>query len=163
MNKFIKSTLATGALVALGSVNAATVTPAPTFVVSANVPSLCRATAAPLNFNTYTPEGGDVVRCTTGTTFNVGLNAGAAPGATLTTRAMVNGANQLAYSLFRDAARTQNWGVTIGTDTQAGVGAGIAPANAVSVPVYGRIVDSVANQNVPAGNYTDTITVTVTF
>ncbi len=65
--------------------------------------------------------------------------------------------------LFTDAARTTNWGQTIGTDTVTGTGAGFAVANAVALNVYGRVPDTVANQSVPAGNYTDTVTVTVTW
>lgn len=170
MKNFKKIAAATGSMLIAGSLNAATVTPAPTFQVTATVPAICRATATALAFGTYTQGNGDVdatsavsVRCTRNTGFTVGLNAGATGGATVTTRAMLNGTEQLAYSLFRDAGRTQNWGQTVGTDTQAGTGNGIAPANAVALTVYGRIVDSTANQNVPAGAYTDTITVTVEY
>ena len=48
---------------------------------------------------------------------------------------MLNGTNQLAYSLFRDAGRTQNWGQTIGTDTTTGTGTG---ANQ-TLTIYGRV------------------------
>lgn len=170
MKSFNKYAAAAGSLLFVGSLNAATVTPSPTFQVTATVPAICRASATALGFGTYSQGDGDVdststisVRCTTGTGFTVGLNPGATTGATVSTRAMLNGANQLAYSLFRDAARTQNWGQTIGTDTVAGTGAGIAPASAVALTVYGRIVDSTANQGVPAGSYADTVTVTVTY
>jgi spore coat protein U-like protein len=170
MKNITKVAAAVGSLLVVGSLNAATVTPSPTFQVTATVPAICRATASALAFGTYTQGNGDVdgtsavsVRCTTGTGFTVGLNAGGTTGATVTTRSMLSGTNQLGYSLFRDSGRTQNWGQTIGTDTLAGTGAGIAPASAVALTVYGRIVDSTANQNVPAGSYTDTITVTVTY
>jgi spore coat protein U-like protein len=159
-----------GSLLVSSGLNAATVTPSPTFAVTATVPTTCKATASALAFGTYTQGSGDVdntstvaVRCTTGTGFTVGLSAGATGGATVLTRSMLSGANQLAYSLFRDAGRTLNWGNTIGTDTVAGTGAGVALASAVNLTVYGRIVDSTANQSVPAGSYTDTITVTVTY
>lgn len=168
MHKFAKIAAAVGALLAVGTLNATTVTPAPTFQVTATVPAVCLASATAMAFGTYTQGAGDDlqtsavnVRCTTGTAFTVGLNAGATAGATVTTRAMLNGTNQLAYQLFRDAGRTQNWGTTAGTDTVAGTGTGVA--NTVALTVYGRIVDSTANQNVPAGNYTDTVTVTVTY
>jgi spore coat protein U-like protein len=170
MKNFTKVAAAVGSLLVVGSLNAATVTPSPTFQVTATVPAICRATASTLAFGTYTQGNGDVdststvsVRCTRNTGFTVGLNAGATGGATVTTRSMLSGAEPLAYSLFRDAGRTQNWGQTIGTDTVAGTGAGIAPANAVALTVYGRIVDSTANQNALAGTYTDTITVTVEY
>lgn len=170
MNKICKVAAAVASSLIVSGLNAATVTPSPQFTVSATVPAICRASASALNFGTYTQGSGDVdssstisVRCTSGTAFTVGLNPGATSGATVTSRAMLSGANQLSYSLFRDNGRTQNWGQTIGTDTVAGTGAGVAPASAVALTVYGRIVDDAANQTVPAGTYTDTVTVTVTY
>ena len=54
------------------------------------------------------------VTCTNTTTFNIGLNAGTATGATVTTRKMTGPASAtLNYKLFRDSARTQNWGNTV--------------------------------------------------
>jgi spore coat protein U-like protein len=69
---------------------------------------------------------------------------------------MQSGVNLLAYGLFRDAAFTQNWGITIGTDTQVGTGNGSAQA----ITVFGQLP---ANQFVTPGAYADTITATVTF
>jgi spore coat protein U-like protein len=168
MHKFIKATLIAGTMVAVGGANAATTTT--TFPVTATVATNCLVSATALAFGTYAQGGGAVdqtstvnVRCSNGTPFNVGLNAGATGGATVTTRAMLNGTNQLAYSLFSDAGRTTNWGNTVGTDTRTGTGAGFAAANIQALTVYGRVTDSVANQGVPAGAYTDTVTVTVTW
>jgi spore coat protein U-like protein len=168
MQKLIKAAVFTGVLATAGAASAATTTT--TFAVTATVATNCLVSASPLAFGTYAQGGGNLdqtstvnVRCSNGTPFNVGLNPGATGGATVTTRRMVNGANQLAYSLFSDAGRTTNWGDVIGTDTVAGVGAGFAVGNTVALNVYGRVPDSVANQGVPAGNYTDTVTVTVTW
>ncbi|SDR61432.1 Spore coat protein U (SCPU) domain-containing protein [Rhizobiales bacterium GAS191] len=97
------------------------------------------------------------VQCTNTTPYNVGLNAGA-NGGSVTTRQMKGGpTNQLInYSLSSDAARTVNWGQTIGTDTVAGTGNGSQQA----YTVYGRVPP----QTTPSpGTYTDTITVTVTY
>jgi spore coat protein U-like protein len=66
------------------------------------------------------------------------------------------GAAVLGYSLFSDAARTVNWGQTIGTDTVTGTGNGSAQA----ITVYGQ---ATAGQFVAPGAYTDTITATVTY
>jgi spore coat protein U-like protein len=168
MQKFIKAAVFSGVLATVGAANAATTTT--TFAVTATVATNCLVSATPLVFGTYLQGNGDhdqqstiSVRCSNGTPFNVGLNPGATGGATVTTRRMVNGANQLAYQLFSDTTRTTNWGQTIGTDTKTGTGAGFAVANAVALNVYGRVPDTVANQSVPAGNYTDTVTVTVTW
>jgi spore coat protein U-like protein len=168
MHKFLKVTLVAGALAAVGVANAATRTT--TFPVTATVATNCLVSAAALGFGTYTQGNGDVdatsvvsVRCSTGLAFNVGLDAGLTGGATVTTRRMLSGANQLAYSLFQEVARTTNWGNTVGTDTRTGTGAGFAAANIQALTVFGRVPDSVANQGVPAGAYTDTVTVTVTY
>lgn len=97
------------------------------------------------------------VQCTNTTAYNIGLDKGA-NGASVTARLMKGGPSNetIAYSLYRDSARTLNWGVTIGTDTQAGTGTGAAQ----TYTVYGRI----GQQNTPTpGLYTDTITITVTY
>lgn len=81
---------------------------------------------------------------------------------TYTARTMRSGGNILNYQLYRDSARTQVWGNgTAGTFTQTLTGGttGGGTRN-YSTTVYGRIT---ALQNVPAGAYLDTITVTVTF
>ena len=168
MNKIFSAGLVAAALVATGSASAATTTT--TFHVTATVATNCLVSASALAFGTYTQGSGNVnqtstvsVNCSLGTTFNVGLNAGATPAATVTTRKMVNGANQLAYTLFSDTGRTTNWGNTVGTDTVARTGNGFGVGNVVALTVYGQVPDNAANQVLPAGNYTDTVTVTVTF
>ena len=65
------------------------------------------------------------VACTPGTAYTVSLNASTGTGSTITDRRMASaGGGSLKYQLFRDAARTQNWGNTPGTDTQGGTGNG---------------------------------------
>ena len=96
------------------------------------------------------------VQCTNTTPFNIGLNAGTASGATVTTRKMTNGANTVNYSLYSDPGRSVNWGNTVGTDTVASTGNGASQ----SFTVYGRV----PAQTTPApATYTDTVTVTVTY
>jgi spore coat protein U-like protein len=174
MHKFIKSAIAASILAAAGasSVDAATATT--TFNVTATVLARCLATANTLAFGNYDPGVAAIdqtstisVRCTRGTNFSVGLNAGLTSGATVTTRRMrsaANTADELSYTLFTDAARTTNWDNTGGTGVVTGTGNGIAPASAVALTVYGRIPDTAANQNAAvAADYADTITVTVTY
>jgi spore coat protein U-like protein len=144
-------------------VHAATTTT--TFPVTATVQTACSVSANPLNFGNYDPTSATPLDatttlsalCTIGTSYTVGLNAGTASGATVTTRRMTNGANTLNYALYRDAGRTNNWGNTPGTDTPP---ATTAPVGASSLTVYGRVP---AGQNVPAGGYADTITVTLNY
>jgi spore coat protein U-like protein len=97
-----------------------------------------------------------VVNCSNTTPYTVSLGAGNGVGATTTVRKMSAGANTVNYALFRDAARTQIWGNTIGTDTVAGIGTG---ANQ-SISIFARV----APQGVLApGAYTDTVAVTITY
>lgn len=96
------------------------------------------------------------VQCTTSTPYNIGLDAGAGSGATVTTRKMTNGGSTVNYSLYSDTGRTTVWGNTIGSNTVTGTGSG----SAQSFTVYGRV----PVQATPAsGAYTDTVTVTVTY
>jgi spore coat protein U-like protein len=133
-----------------------------TFGVTATVQATCLVSATPLAFGTYTgavatSTSAVSVTCTNTTPYNLGLSAGLATGATVTTRKMTGpGAAVLGYSLFSDAARTVNWGQTIGTDTVTGTGNGSAQA----ITVYGQ---ATAGQFVAPGAYTDTITATVTY
>jgi len=97
------------------------------------------------------------VACTSGTTYNVGLSAGTASGATVTTRKMTGPAGALlAYFLFSNPGHTTNWGNTLGTDTVAGSG-----SNGIqNLTVYGQIP---AGQLVGMGSYADTIIATLTY
>jgi spore coat protein U-like protein len=140
--------------------NAATTTT--TFTVTATVVAGCTVTATNLAFGTYSEAQIDATStittdCNSGSAYNIGLNAGTASGATVTTRRMSGpGGALLNYSLFSDAGRTLNWGNTVGTDTVPSTGTGAAQ----NFTVFGRLPGS---QFVTTGAYTDTITVTVTF
>ena len=133
-----------------------------TFVVKARVQAVCEVTAADLDFGTYTAQAGSPLvgttllraTCTPGSTYNVGLDAGTSAGATVNARKMVSGANNLNYQLYSDSSRSTIWGNTSGTDTVTGTGTGLA----VDHTVYGAVP---AAQVVPAGDYTDTITVRI--
>jgi len=146
----------------LASMPAAAATTTTTFGVSATVQATCLVSATPLAFGTYTGISANStstvsVTCTNTTPYNVSLSAGLATGATVTTRKMTGPASALlTYAMFTDAARTLNWGGTIGTDTVPGTGNGAAQA----ITVYGQVP---AGQYVAPGAYADTITATVTY
>lgn len=96
------------------------------------------------------------VNCTPGTTYGVALNEGLnAGGGGIMARNMINGADLVPYQLYSDAARTQVWGLTAGTDTVAGTGTGAVQP----LTVYGEVPSA----NFPAASYTDTITATISF
>jgi spore coat protein U-like protein len=102
------------------------------------------------------------VTCTNGTSYNIGLNPGLAPGATVSTRAMACttsgtcGSTTLAYALYQPGGTTTNWGQTIGTDTVAGTGTGTAQ----TLTVNGQIAAGLTPE---AGSFADTITATITY
>ncbi|MCD9031468.1 spore coat U domain-containing protein [Luteimonas sp. Y-2-2-4F] len=95
--------------------------------------------------------------CTGRTPWQVALDDGLyASGATRRMRLETGGEHYVAYELYRDPARTLRWGATPGSDTATGTGTG----SAQSLTVYGRVP---AVQVAPAGDYRDTVTVTVTY
>lgn len=149
-------------IVAFVSTNSAAATATANLQVTAKVEKSCTINAGLLAFGAYTgtlstTSGIITVKCTNSTPFNIGLNQGIGPGGTTTTRIMTGvGNSTLQYTLWRDSARTQNWGNTVGTDTYLGSGTG----SEVQVPVYGMIA---AGLTPPPGNYSDTVVATITF
>lgn len=133
--------------------------------VSATVSNSCRITlATDLDFGNTGSLAANrdqtstiMVRCPTGTTWRLGLSNGNYPNGTLRRMRSVAG-NFVNYQLYRDSARTQRWGNTLGTDTSSGTGLG--ETSPIGQSVYGRVP---AQPAVPAGAYTDTITVTLTY
>jgi spore coat protein U-like protein len=158
--------IAFAVLVAFGlaatSIHAATVTN--TMPVRITIQNACNiATTAPttLDFATQGPLVANVdqtatitVTCTTGAIYNVGLDGGG--GGNINTRRMINGTNTVGYQLYSNSGRTAVWGTTIGTDTVAGTGNGIAQ----NLTVYGRVP---AQTTPVAAIYNDTVNVTVTY
>ena len=77
-----------------------------TFSVTATIVKDCTVSATNLAFGNYTGalnsgSSSVSVTCTSGTAYTVGLSAGLASGATVTTRKMQNGSALLNYNLFR--------------------------------------------------------------
>jgi len=138
--------------------------------ISANVTANCSISTSAVAFGSYDPlgtnastpldaQGSVSVQCTQGASATITLGQGANPGANSSdadpARQLASGADRLSYGLFRDAARTNNWGNTGGTG-QAHTGTGAQ----ASLTVYGRIP---AGQSAPAGSFADTVTATVNF
>jgi len=123
----------------------------------------CMTYATGIVFGTYFGTTSDVtgtitVVCPQGTAYQIGLNAGLASGATLTTRAMTGGTGgqaSLGYRLFNNASYTVNWGNTSGSGWVTGTGNGSAQA----YTIYAQIP---ANEASSLGSYTDSITASVT-
>ncbi|MEO6982724.1 MAG: spore coat U domain-containing protein [Edaphobacter sp.] len=134
-----------------------------TFSVKATVQAACTLSASTLAFGVYSGSlinstSSISVTCTNTTTYNVGLSAGNASGATVTNRSMTGpGSALLGYKLFSNSGHTINWGNTVGTDTVAATGTGIVQ----SLTVYGQI--PAAQTSAPVGSYADIIVATITY
>jgi spore coat protein U-like protein len=135
-----------------------------TFTVTLTIQADCAITANPLDFGTTGLITSNIdqtttmnVTCSSGTAYNVGLDAGTTSGSSIASRLLGGtGTNTVGYALYRDSARSQNWGNTVGTDTMSSTGTG----SAQTISVYGRV----PTQSAPAaGAYSSTITATVTF
>jgi spore coat protein U-like protein len=96
------------------------------------------------------------IRCPVGTDYTIGLDGGLSGANDPEARELDSGADTITYGIYRDAARSQPWGATIGSNTVSGTGNG----NFQDVTAYGRI----PSQGTPSpGAYSDTIVVTVTY
>jgi spore coat protein U-like protein len=134
--------------------------------VNATVTANCTITTSALAFGSVDTlsaspvdgSGGIVVTCTNGTAWTAAANVGGGAGATFAVRRMTSGANTLNYSIYTTAARTTGWGDGTGTTATLGnTGTGAAQ----NVTVYGRIPGS--QSSAPAGAYSDTVAVTITY
>ncbi|RCX31307.1 Csu type fimbrial protein [Thioalbus denitrificans] len=92
-------------------------------------------------------------QCTNTTPYQIGLDDGLHASGT-TRRMQSSGGQYVTYELYRDSGRSQRWGNTENVDTVTGTGSGAVQP----VTVYSRV----SPQNTPAaGNYSDTVTVTI--
>jgi spore coat protein U-like protein len=132
----------------------------------------CSVSATTVNFGTYNPLSGSAAQSTGTVTvdcqvlliglfvsWTVTLSTGSS--GSYVARRLQSGANVLSYNLYTDAARTSVWGDgTNGTSVVSANPFLIVGSNTVNYTVYGSIP---AAQDRPAGNYTDTLTVTMTY
>lgn len=165
MNKSFFPKLALVAL-AVSATAAQAATTTATFQVKMVVVNGCLITLVPGDLDLGTVVAGDInrwasnnfkINCASGLAYNVGLlpSNNNANGAGV----MTSGGNTQAYQLYKDAAFTQVWGNTIGTNTVSGTGAGMAVGNAITLNHYAKVTTVSA----PAGTYADTVTLTVTY
>jgi spore coat protein U-like protein len=96
------------------------------------------------------------------TTVTVGIGPSTVSGGIATRQLrLAAGTDLLTYNLYRDAGRTLVWGDTVGTNT---VAQNITLANNTSGSLTFTIFTRInALQDVRAGTYNDSLTVTVTF
>jgi spore coat protein U-like protein len=153
---------ALGLVLGAGAASAATATG--NLPVQVEIVADCKVQSAPiLDFGSHgvldSAQNGATtlgIQCTNSTDYIIRLDAGDGTGATIGNRLMTAGGATVSYSIYRDAARTQVWGETDGTNTVAGTGNGAVQ----TIDVYGQI----PAQTTPApGVYTDTVQVTVSY
>jgi spore coat protein U-like protein len=166
--------LAVASILAVGvgafSVNSYAVPPTANLAVSATISANCTIDTTAVAFGAYDPivtnltaakDGTGSVKtvCTTGSspivTLGQGLQAlGDVPAAPV--RQMASGTNRLGYFLYQDSGHGTLWGNTAGT----GKAPAVINGQLDTLTVYGQITGA---QNVPTGEYTDTVIATVTF
>jgi spore coat protein U-like protein len=170
-----KTFITTASLLAISSAIALTLagkaeagTATSSFSVTATVVNSCVVAANSLAFPSYVPTTTTAttgsttlnVTCTLGAPYTIALSDGSGTGADATAgmsgRKMAgSGSTQLGYNLYQDSGYSQAWGSS-GSYLMSATGTGVQ----VPLTVYGRIP---AAQVIAAGNFTDTINVTVSF
>lgn len=165
-NAIIATLAGAGAAVSLGAPTAAVAgTQSSTLGVTATVTANCTVSTTAVAFGSVNTLSGNTdatgsvsVTCTNGSAWSAAANAGSGTGATLASRRMSAGANTLSYTLHTDAARSSVWGDgSAGTATVSNTGTGAAQ----TFTVYGRVPSG--QTSVPAGSYSDTVSVTITY
>jgi spore coat protein U-like protein len=134
--------------------------------VSATVTANCTVSTSALAFGSFdalagaavTGTGGVTVTCTNGTVWTAAADAGTGSGATMAVRKLTYSGNTLNYSIYTTNGYGTVWGD--GTSSTATVGA-TGNGTAQSVTVYGRI--TAGQTGAPAGGYSDTVAVTITY
>mgnify|MGYP002721476639 FL=1 len=134
-----------------------------TFAVQAQVRPNCRVVADDLDFGQHGLLDRPVdatsqvrVTCTAGTSYTLGLGHGL-QAAGIGGRQMRDLAgHRVGYQLYRDAARTQPWGLIADGLATTDAGTGVSRA----VTVHGRVPPQ---PTPPPGAYSDTVVVTVTY
>ena len=131
----------------------------------------CSVTATGVSFPAYASPGstnsdgtGDIaVTCNADlvagvSSYTIAISTGSGA---FTNRKLISGANFLNYNLYTDSARSIVWGDGTGSTQMVSDSYLIllTPSTRHYTP-YGRVPGS---QNKPAGTYTDTVTVTVTY
>ena len=123
----------------------------------------CLVTATNVNFGTSGVLAANIdavgtiqARCTNTTPYSIALSNGIGGGTGPLQRKMVKSTESVVYGLYQDAGHTLAFGSTLGSDTVSGTGTGLAQ----TTNVYGRILPQATPS---AGDYADTITVTLTY
>lgn len=154
---------ATAALCA-GATSSLAATATGTFTSQMTITAECKVqSASTLDFGSYgvldlarTASSAIGVQCTNGQGYSISLDGGNGSSGTTTTRTMEKGAEAINYTIWQNSGHSQNWG-TSGAEVMTSL---TGNGSVQSYPVYG-VVPIQATPS--AGNYTDTVTITVTY
>jgi len=133
------------------------------FTVTATNTTNCSVSASTLNFGStgilraaLDAASSITVTCTSAAPYTVALDGGLSGATDPTQRKMTQAGQSVTYGLYQDASRATPWGGSVGVNTVAGTGSGLAQ----SFTVYGRV----PAQNTPApGTYSDTVVLTISY
>jgi len=146
-----------------GAAYAASVTD--NLTVSATVGAACTVSTTPVDFGAYNettgaPGNGSITAtCTSLLPYNITLDAG---GHYVVNRAVSNGTDTIDYLLYSDAGKTNEWG-DLGFGGTYPFGAPVSAVGTGAADVYVVHGDILAGPAVSAGNYSDTVLVTITY
>ncbi|MBT5000514.1 MAG: spore coat U domain-containing protein [Tateyamaria sp.] len=132
------------------------------FALIAQEARACIINITSVNFGSYDlfssaalkSTGNIYMNCPIGVEYTIGLSAGSG---TFEQREMSSGTHTLNYNLYTAANREFVW---YDNTTSGATVSGSGTGSSVNHVAYGRIPP---HQNVPAGSYSDTITVVITF
>jgi spore coat protein U-like protein len=133
------------------------------FTVTATNATICSVAASTLNFGSagvlraaLDATGSVTVTCTSALPYTIALDGGLSGATNPTQRLMSQASQHVTYGLYRDSPRAQPWGDSVGTNTMAGTGTGLAQ----TLTVYGRVP---AQATPSPGTYSDTVVVTISY
>lgn len=135
------------------------------FPVSATVAPTCTVQAEPLDFGSVAgfltsnvdAQSNISLQCVKGTNYKVGLDNGQHASGNVR-RMLGPGGNLIEYALYSNPARSRAWGNNPGIDTVNRK----AKGSVQNLTVYGRVPPQ-AQTTQPAGDYSDIVTVFVTY
>jgi spore coat protein U-like protein len=133
------------------------------FTVTATNTTNCSVSASTLNFGSagvlraaLDGTSSITVTCTSAAPYTVALNGGLSGATNPTQRKLSQASATITYGLYQDFARAVPWGDSVGVNTMAGTGSGLAQ----TLTVYGRV----PAQNTPSpGTYSDTVVLTISY
>ena len=132
--------------------------------VNAQLLSACQITATPLDFGRQPSNFSSAIQstsqinstCTKGTAYQIGLNNGLYASGNQRRMRSANG-QYINYELYKNAERTQRWGMALNTPETV---TGQATGSSQSTTVYGQVIPQ---SGLRAADYKDTVTVTITY